>query len=889
MEISTSNGPACAGETKTIVANLRGVGPVQNQDVTWEWYRNDQPIGNNSAVLQVTEAGIYYVVANSPLCDNADIRSENLSVVFNPAPNNFIITTDPDDSGQEGICSNESISFGVFGDTEGVQFRWLFGDGTSALGPNPTKQYENAGSYIVTVYASRGPCQIVTKTLPITILPSPELNFEEENSFSICLPDTVAPEDTAVTAVITNITPDNIEYYLIDWGDGNGEGGPYVSSPDLFPLEGPEYTELGSYPITITAVGENGCVTTAEYVFNYNQEPKANITMDRQPSGTPPNCTPIIVSLGDSSSGGSLTYKWEIQEPNNGGYEIVYGGLDQDSLQIEFTVPGIFNIQLIVENGCGVDTADQSIIVGYPQAQLPGDVEACGDTTIRYDQQSGVFFDLNFAPANEVTYEWFVDGTLASRDQIPSLTFAAPTDNRDRIEYQVSVRITNGCGTSDDVGAPQPQIVTVYRLPLTPTVATNIEICSGETATIRPAAPGPRYNVYESQFDASPIAPGVQFYTTPPLTQSRAYYVVAVNELGCESEIGAVVNINVRPPIENNVIYVDDPQVCATTGSVTIRGQRASSGGQEPNYRWEISTSGPTAGFSAAEGNNSLPDYEATALNQRVWFRRVAYIGDCIHISDPVELIINTAPAAPIVPGNVVVCADNPTGTIEVVPVPGNSLAEWYLTPTGGIPDQVTNSFPLEGITQTVTYYVQVTGENGCPSTRTPVTITVVTAQANAGEDVEIIQNRKVQLQATGGATYVWEPATGLSNPNVANPIASPQETTTYTVTVTTREGCVATDEVTVTVTPAIIVPNAFSPNRDGINEVWQIDNIESFPDVRVEIFNRWGSLIFSSNGYGTPWDGTYNGKDLPVATYYYMIYLNSSEKPISGHVTIIR
>ncbi|MDX5419751.1 MAG: gliding motility-associated C-terminal domain-containing protein, partial [Hymenobacteraceae bacterium] len=121
------------------------------------------------------------------------------------------------------------------------------------------------------------------------------------------------------------------------------------------------------------------------------------------------------------------------------------------------------------------------------------------------------------------------------------------------------------------------------------------------------------------------------------------------------------------------------------------------------------------------------------------------------------------------------------------------------------------------------------------------------------------------------------------------NPVARPDVTTTYTVTITTPEGCTATDEVTVTVIPAISVPNAFSPNGDRVNDVWELGNIENYPDARVEIFNRWGNQIFTSNGYGTPWDGTYNGEALPVATYYYIIYLNSSEKHISGHVTIIR
>jgi gliding motility-associated-like protein len=99
----------------------------------------------------------------------------------------------------------------------------------------------------------------------------------------------------------------------------------------------------------------------------------------------------------------------------------------------------------------------------------------------------------------------------------------------------------------------------------------------------------------------------------------------------------------------------------------------------------------------------------------------------------------------------------------------------------------------------------------------------------------------------------------------------------------------VITDEVTVTVIPAIDVPNAFTPNRDGVNEVWEIRNIQNFPEATVEVYNRWGQRLFRSEGYAEPWDGRFNGQDLPVATYYYIIHLNRLEAPISGSVTIIR
>jgi gliding motility-associated-like protein len=69
-----------------------------------------------------------------------------------------------------------------------------------------------------------------------------------------------------------------------------------------------------------------------------------------------------------------------------------------------------------------------------------------------------------------------------------------------------------------------------------------------------------------------------------------------------------------------------------------------------------------------------------------------------------------------------------------------------------------------------------------------------------------------------------------------------------------------------------IVIPNAFSPNGDGINDTWQIKLLNSFLNAKVQVFNRQGQLVFNTKGYSKPWDGTSNGKPLPIGTYYYVI-----------------
>lgn len=141
------------------------------------------------------------------------------------------------------------------------------------------------------------------------------------------------------------------------------------------------------------------------------------------------------------------------------------------------------------------------------------------------------------------------------------------------------------------------------------------------------------------------------------------------------------------------------------------------------------------------------------------------------------------------------------------------------------------------------------------------------------------------------GSTFTWIPSSSLDNSNSANPVASNTINTTYTVTVTDINGCVASDTMHVHIYPEVVIPNGFSPNSDGKNDTWMLDNIIQFPDCEVEVYNRWGEQLFYSKGYTVPWDGKYRGKDLPVGTYYYIINLHHKNFPnaYTGPLTIFR
>ena len=155
---------------------------------------------------------------------------------------------------------------------------------------------------------------------------------------------------------------------------------------------------------------------------------------------------------------------------------------------------------------------------------------------------------------------------------------------------------------------------------------------------------------------------------------------------------------------------------------------------------------------------------------------------------------------------------------------------------------------------------------------------------------IVMLPGQHVTLRPQTNATqFRWSNQPGLDSYEAQYPVASPTATTTYTLTAANVAGCEKIGQVTVTVLQDLIVANSFTPNGDGANETWEIDGLEEYPNTFIQVFNRWGTLVFSSKGYPAPWDGQFNGAQLPVGTYYYTLSSDVLAKPVSGSVTILR
>ncbi|MES2329292.1 MAG: PKD domain-containing protein [Bacteroidota bacterium] len=176
-----------------------------------------------------------------------------------------------------------------------------------------------------------------------------------------------------------------------------------------------------------------------------------------------------------------------------------------------------------------------------------------------------------------------------------------------------------------------------------------------------------------------------------------------------------------------------------------------------------------------------------------------------------------------------------------------------------------------------------------------------------ASQNITIYPNPKLSLThnitiLTGGTAtivplyvygnelqYLWTPATYLSSDTAATPKTIPGDDITYKLTLIAKGGCSVTDTIFVKVLKSPEVPNAFSPNGDGINDTWKIKYLEGYPGATVDVYNRYGQVVYRSLGYSIEWDGNYNGHPLPVGTYYYIINPKNGKQLISGPVTIIK
>jgi gliding motility-associated-like protein len=233
---------------------------------------------------------------------------------------------------------------------------------------------------------------------------------------------------------------------------------------------------------------------------------------------------------------------------------------------------------------------------------------------------------------------------------------------------------------------------------------------------------------------------------------------------------------------------------------------------------------------------------------------------------------------------------DNASGTAAVTVVQGTPGYTFLWTPGGSTSDSIS------GLSNG-NYTVLVTDGNGCTAVG-PGNVDIEPGPqiSVVPDNATITAGDSIQLTASGGLTYLWSPALGLSCTDCVSPIASPSVTTTYTVTGTDASGCLDTALVTITVEARcgeVFIPTIFSPNGNGPvqNETLCIEG-NCIRELVYEVYNRWGQQIFKTQSIDSCWDGTFNSKPVDAGAYVYraVIILNDGTiKEESGIITIIK
>lgn len=368
----------------------------------------------------------------------------------------------------------------------------------------------------------------------------------------------------------------------------------------------------------------------------------------------------------------------------------------------------------------------------------------------------------------------------------------------------------------------------------------------------------------------------------PPIMTATTYYRRSLPSSVCVvPNISNVVTITVSKPVTDNIITAPAVNTFCNVGDAGLISGSVPQAVGTVDYQWQQSTD--NINFTDISGATKK-DYDPPPVSATTYYRR----------------LINNAPCNIGLPGNIVtITVTQLTVSAEQTICVGGSVTlyatggtRYSWSPAAGL-SSTDDASPIANPDVTTTYSVTV--YNGNCSTILPVKVNVVSRPTvNAEADKYVLSGDKVQLNAqtsvAEGATYSWEPTTYLDNPNIANPTAIPLKNITYHVTVTTALGCfIVSYDVTIKVHEKIIVPNTFTPNGDGINDLLTIDGLDSYKQSLLTIFDRNGQQVFKSLAYPKPWDGTRKGKPVPVGTYYYVIDLKNGSKMLSGWVTIVR
>ena len=519
-------------------------------------------------------------------------------------------------------------------------------------------------------------------------------------------------------------------------------------------------------------------------------------------------------------------------------------------------MPGNYIVKLVVNRGLPCSDSTTSPVKAFP-GFFP-DFEAlgkCKNTPIQFN-------DLTTAAFGVVdNWKWNfgepISPTNTSTLKNPTHTYASANS------YNVEFIVSTSVGCIDTIY----KTIDILDQPPLSVLPKDTLICVIDTLQLNATGSGtftwsPNYMIDNVNAQNPLVSPDV----------TTTYRLTLTDPFGCTG------SDTVRVRVVNNVTQFAgaDTSICRTDPVVL-----------------QLTSDALRFVWTETPSNNTLNNYFiknpiATPLVTTT-YHVVGNIGKCI-AEDDITIRPVPYPAANAGPDNTI-CFGN-SAQLNAF---GGSIYSWspaaFLTATN-IPNPVSVK-----PTDNVRYIVTVRDVLGCPKpVKDTMILFVAKIKANAGpRDTSVVLDQPLQLFATGSINYSWTPTTWLNNPNINNPIALPRNDIEYIVRVSNNAGCFDFDSIRVRVfriKPDLLVPNAFTPNGDGNNDLFKpiLIGMKSL-DVFM-VYNRWGQMLYSGTGNDAAWDGTFAGRKQETATYVWYAegvdYLNNKLKR-KGSVILIR
>jgi gliding motility-associated-like protein len=790
---------------------------------------------------------------------------------------------------------------GANGGTGSVAYQWqsspdnsTWTDIPGATNPDYTPGPLTASTYFRRQVTSGACGPVYSPAVAITILPAlaaGSINGDQ----TVCANSTPAPLTSAAPATGGTGT------FTYQWESSTDN----VTWAPIGGATGANYTP-GSLTATTyyrRQVTSGACTTTPSNVVTVTVSPAvaAGSVAASQTicaGATPSPLTSTTLATGGT---GTISYQWE-SSLDNSTWTAIPGANEATYAPGALTATTYFRRRASAGTACAPAVSNVVIITVAP-VLTAGTIGP--DQTLCQGTAPNVIFSTAGANGgtSSVAYQWQSSPDNSTWTNIPGATNPDYTPG-----LLTATTYFRRQATSGACGPVYTPVVTLTVLPALAagSIGADQTVCAAATPSPLTSTAGASGGTgafayqWESSLDNStwtaiPGATGESFAPGSLTTTTYFRRRVTSGTASCATGVTNVVAVRVTPTVTPTVTLAAPPVQCAGTALTFVA--VTTNVGATPTFQWFVNNapvaSGPT--FTSS----------TLATGDQVRVQVTPTVGLCsTGLATATVTVTRTATPAPtlaitVQPGGPV-CLGEPLN-FSIASVTGAGAApayQWQVNGsdvTGATGPVFTSTTLRDG--QTVTLRLRTTDACGQPATVVSNSV-VVRIQppvvVNAGPDKEILAGTSVVLEGSADGNYpvTWTPALGLtiSASDPLHPVAAPTETTTYTLSAGSG-GCASSDQVTVTVRPAIRIPNAFTPNGDGRDDTWQIEFIEQFPDNTVTVFNRWGNKIFSAENYSraNEWRGDINGQPAPVGTYYYVVVTKGPlGKSYAGSVTIL-